>query len=194
MGDQYRFYSRGNNSRSIRDDDFDEEDVWAVVKEKKDSSSKIRKPKDSPLSPVPRHLPSAARMISRSQNAHSEGIKVVQQSAPVNIPDWSKIYGKNGSDSYLTGEGSWGNPGHEYGYHDDGDVNNGEEEEEEEDDDGRIPPHEWIAKKLARSQISSFSVCEGVGRTLKGRDLSKVRNAILTRTGFLEQNWEKKLG
>ncbi|CAN0912582.1 hypothetical protein LINGRAPRIM_LOCUS596 [Linum grandiflorum] len=25
-----------------------------------------------------------------------------------------------------------------------------------------------------------------MGRTLKGRDLSKVRNAILTKTGFLE--------
>ncbi|KAM0952238.1 putative senescence regulator S40 [Dioscorea sansibarensis] len=60
------------------------------------------------------------------------------------------------------------------------------EEDEGEDEDCKVPPHEWIAKKLARSQVSSFSVCEGVGRTLKGRDLSKVRNAVLTRTGFLE--------
>ncbi|CAN4097183.1 unnamed protein product [Withania somnifera] len=49
-----------------------------------------------------------------------------------------------------------------------------------------MPPHEWLAKRLGRRQISSFSVCEGVGRTLKGRDLSRVRNAILTKTGFLE--------
>ncbi|KAE8646053.1 hypothetical protein Csa_016442 [Cucumis sativus] len=50
----------------------------------------------------------------------------------------------------------------------------------------RVPPHELIAKRLARAQISSFSVFEGAGRTLKGRDLSKVRNAVLTKTGFLE--------
>lgn len=64
-----------------------------------------------------------------------------------------------------------------------------EEEEEEEEGEGiekRVPPHELIAKRLARAQISSFSVFEGAGRTLKGRDLSKVRNAVLTKTGFLE--------
>ncbi|KAL8462525.1 hypothetical protein ACS0TY_033528 [Phlomoides rotata] len=47
-----------------------------------------------------------------------------------------------------------------------------------------IPPHEWIARKSA----SSFSVCEGAGRTLKGRDLSRVRNDVLTKTGFLESS------
>lgn len=61
-----------------------------------------------------------------------------------------------------------------------------EEEEEEEGIENRVPPHELIAKRLARAQISSFSVFEGVGRTLKGRDLSKVRNAVLNKTGFLE--------
>jgi hypothetical protein len=50
----------------------------------------------------------------------------------------------------------------------------------------RIPPHELIARQLGQSEIASFSVYEGVGRTLKGRDLSKVRNAIWTRTGFLK--------
>ncbi|KAI3810049.1 hypothetical protein L1987_19656 [Smallanthus sonchifolius] len=57
----------------------------------------------------------------------------------------------------------------------------------DDDDHGNMmPPHEWIAQKLARNQISSFSVCEGAGRTLNGRDLSRVRNAVLTKTGFLE--------
>ncbi|XP_068653910.1 protein S40-5-like [Aristolochia californica] len=181
MGDHYHFYGRGNNSRSVRDDDFDEEDVWAVVKEKKDTSPKNRKPKDSPVSPFPRHIPSATRMIPRSQNAHNEGVRAVQQSAPLRIPDWSKIYGKKG---YLSGEGSWGGRGLEYGHRDNGDEDG--DENEDEDEDCRLPPHEWVAKKLARSQISSFSVCEGAGRTLKGRDLSQVRNAVLTRTGFLE--------
>ncbi|CAH9081565.1 unnamed protein product [Cuscuta epithymum] len=59
-------------------------------------------------------------------------------------------------------------------------------QEGNEEDEGMVPPHEYIARRLARTQIASFSMCEGIGRTLKGRDLSKVRNAILTKTGFLE--------
>ncbi|CAI0540623.1 unnamed protein product [Linum tenue] len=37
---------------------------------------------------------------------------------------------------------------------------------------------------MVRTRIASFSVHEGVGRTLKGRDLSRVRNAIWEKTGF----------
>ncbi|KAG9439237.1 hypothetical protein H6P81_019402 [Aristolochia fimbriata] len=190
MGDEYYgFYGGGKNSRSgvVSDDDFEEEDIWAaaVGKEKKDNSPKMRKPKESPVSPVPRHLPSAARMIPRSsQNSINEGtaVRAVRQSAPVNIPDWSKIYGnKSCSDGYLSGEGSWRGRGRDYGRGDNDDGAGGfeDEEEEEEEEEGRIPPHEWIARKLARSQISSFSVCEGAGRTLKGRDLSKEFVAVL---------------
>ncbi|XP_002518475.2 uncharacterized protein LOC8284192 [Ricinus communis] len=211
----------GNNSvggysrRSMRDEDFEEEDIWSVVKEREDSSPKIRKSKDNYCSSSPSssawRLHSAPRMIPRANivSPTSAGVpatstheaKAVQQSsAPVNIPDWSKIYGKN------TRMGSWANNddddddddgivyddgedhghvngnGYYYNYNNNNvDVNGNDDEEDE-----MVPPHEWIAKKLARSQISSFSVCEGIGRTLKGRDLSKVRNAILAKTGFLE--------
>ncbi|KAI3473994.1 hypothetical protein Pfo_028782 [Paulownia fortunei] len=51
---------------------------------------------------------------------------------------------------------------------------------EEDDGNDRIPPHEY----LARTRVASFSVHEGIGRTLKGRDLSRVRNAIWKQTGF----------
>ncbi|GLU22772.1 hypothetical protein SLE2022_388210 [Rubroshorea leprosula] len=61
-------------------------------------------------------------------------------------------------------------------------------EEEEEDcggDEGEIvPPHVIIGRRIARKM--AFSVCTGNGRTLKGRDLSQVRNTILRMTGFLE--------
>ncbi|KAH0713329.1 hypothetical protein KY290_008972 [Solanum tuberosum] len=62
------------------------------------------------------------------------------------------------------------------------------EEDEDCDDIGMLPPHEYLAKRVARSQIDPPSMCEGVGRTLKGRDLSRMRNVILTKTGFLEKN------
>lgn len=133
-------------------------------------------------------------IIPKSSGGSSSSViepKIVQQhSAPVNIPDWSKIYGKKSSKNNTF----WVDDEEDGSSDDDGlIISSGwdrvEEDEEEEDVDGgsmMIPPHEWIAKKQARSQISSFSVYEGVGRTLKGRDLKNVRNAILTKTGFLE--------
>lgn len=80
-------------------------------------------------------------------------------SVPVNIPDWSKIL----RDDYR-----------EYR------KRESDEDEEDDDEDSRIPPHEY----LARTRRASFSVHEGIGRTLKGRDLRRVRNAIWKKTGF----------
>lgn len=85
---------------------------------------------------------------------------VTGTSLPVNIPDWSKILREE--------------------------FKNRRREEEEDDvcsdddDVDKLPPHEY----LARNRIASFSVHEGIGRTLKGRDLSRVRNAIWKKTGF----------
>ncbi|XP_010557316.1 PREDICTED: uncharacterized protein LOC104826363 [Tarenaya hassleriana] len=85
--------------------------------------------------------------------------------APVNVPDWSTILGEESrrrrvAGSYEEGDGR-------------DDVSGG--------GGGRwLPPHEL----LARRRMASFSVHEGSGRTLKGRDLSRVRNAIFEITGF----------
>ncbi|KAF6167861.1 hypothetical protein GIB67_027639 [Kingdonia uniflora] len=60
--------------------------------------------------------------------------------------------------------------------------------DDEEGEDGmrrRIPPHEYLAKQLGRTRIASwFSVHERIRRTLKGRDLSRVRDAIWEKIGF----------
>lgn len=85
------------------------------------------------------------------------------RSLPVNIPDWSKIL--RGEYVARAGECT--------------DEYEGEGEEEEDGND-RMPPHEY----LARTRVASLSVHEGIGRTLKGRDLSRVRNAIWKKTGF----------
>lgn len=84
---------------------------------------------------------------------------VAPASMPVNIPDWSKILGDEYKNNY---------------------TKRNYVEEEDEDDDEWLPPHEF----LARTRVASFSVHEGVGRTLKGRDLSRLRNAIWAKTGF----------
>nr|CDM85097.1 unnamed protein product [Triticum aestivum] len=61
------------------------------------------------------------------------------------------------------------------------------EPDEEEDDDEMLPPHEMVARSRAReSPMTTFSVLEGAGRTLKGRDLRQVRNAVWRKTGLLD--------
>ncbi|KAG4982665.1 hypothetical protein JHK82_027523 [Glycine max] len=111
--------------------------------------------------------PSLGRMIPRSSNSSSASSSneytVLQQSAPVNILDW---FDGDGVANYGGGSD--------------------EDGEENDESDSKLPPHEFIARRLERSQISSFSVLEGAGRTLKGRDLSKVRNVVLPKIGFLE--------
>ncbi|GMH12529.1 hypothetical protein Nepgr_014370 [Nepenthes gracilis] len=82
-------------------------------------------------------------------------------SVPMNIPDWSKIL----RDEYKENR--------RRNFDDDDD-------EEYRDSASCVPPHEF----LARTRIASLSVHEGIGRTLKGRDLSRVRNAIWEKTGF----------
>jgi hypothetical protein len=55
---------------------------------------------------------------------------------------------------------------------------------DDEEDDGEpvVPPHEVAARRAA----AAASVMEGAGRTLKGRDLRRVRNAVWRTTGFLD--------
>ncbi|KAL7136638.1 hypothetical protein ABFS83_10G043300 [Erythranthe nasuta] len=90
------------------------------------------------------------------RKGHVDHLSVGPRSVPVNVPDWSKILGGE----YKKRAGG--------------------ECVDEEGGNDKIPPHEY----LARTRVASFSVHEGAGRTLKGRDLSRVRNAIWKQTGF----------
>ncbi|KAA8533561.1 hypothetical protein F0562_031005 [Nyssa sinensis] len=107
---------------------------------------------------------SAARTIPpvpflRSED--SSGSAKFHQSAPVNVPIWPKKIGDFGVSNL--------------GY-----IDEVDDELEEE----MVPPHVIVA----RSQVMTFSVFEGVGRTLKGRDLRRVRNAVFRKTGRLDLN------
>lgn len=94
----------------------------------------------------------------RGQDAPSPRVLHMATSAPVNVPDWSKIYRVNSVESLH-------------------DSDDGVDDHDTE----MVPPHEY----LARSRNSNaHSVFEGVGRTLKGRDLSRVRDAVWSQTGF----------
>ena len=87
---------------------------------------------------------------------------VASTSLPMEIPDWSKIL----KDDYRD--------------HRKRDSDEDVVDDEHEDQDYRFPPHEY----LARTRGASFSVHEGKGRTLKGMDLRRVRNAIWEKVGF----------
>ncbi|GMN43423.1 hypothetical protein TIFTF001_012627 [Ficus carica] len=64
-------------------------------------------------------------------------------------------------------------------------VHNRDWSDEDEDEDELVPPHVIVGRRIAGGKMA-YSVCTGNGRTLKGRDLSQVRNSILRMTGFLE--------
>lgn len=80
----------------------------------------------------------------------------VAASAPVNVPAWSRSL-----------RSSSGVP---------------PPEEEEETGGEWLPPHEYLAR--VQGKTMGTSVLEGAGRTLKGRDMSRVRDAVWSQTGF----------
>ncbi|XP_021889047.1 uncharacterized protein LOC110808030 [Carica papaya] len=83
-------------------------------------------------------------------------------SAPVNVPDWSKILRVDSVESMH-------------------DSDDGLDDRESE----MVPPHEYLARAYARNRKNGgASVFEGVGRTLKGRDMRRVRDAVWSQTGF----------
>ncbi|KAB2622343.1 hypothetical protein D8674_024525 [Pyrus ussuriensis x Pyrus communis] len=144
--------------------EFDEADIC------NSSSSTVTESKKSTILShgEPKKMGRKMMVMNMSMAEKGAADKVMSSSLPVNIPDWSKIL-KDGykeqrkldSDENCCGEF----------YSDD---------EEDDGGDGRVPPHEY----LARTRGASFSVHEGIGRTLKGRDLRRVRNAIWKKVGF----------
>ncbi|OIV91930.1 hypothetical protein TanjilG_00598 [Lupinus angustifolius] len=97
----------------------------------------------------------------RSQNdgVASPRVRHVTSSLPVNVPDWSKILRVDSVGSF-----------HE-----------GDDDDFDEEESDMVPPHEYLARSR---NAAANSVFEGVGRTLKGRDMSRVRDAVWSQTGF----------
>lgn len=151
----YRFLSVERDD-SIGTDSVFELDESDVWNSTRSSSPEFRKPAKKPT-----------KKTSKVADS-SDPDRVAPSSLPVNIPDWSKILREECRESNRRRE----NDDDFYGEDEDCDVAN------------RLPPHEFLARQFARTRIASFSVHEGIGRTLKGRDLRRVRNAIWEKTGF----------
>lgn len=190
MGDYWSWAKNEQRVMMSNNGDFEEGDVWSVASKGREDSTPAAVAaaarnsihKSLAGSSSAWQYSTAPKTIPRRPASQETGKLRQRSSAPVNIPDWSKIYGNKRGDG-LDGEHEHGHGG----YSNDGDDGGDDEDDDDGGGDGdMVPPHEWVAKRLARTRISPFSVCEGVGRTLKGRELSRVRNAILTKTGFLE--------
>ncbi|KAF8039826.1 hypothetical protein BT93_B2135 [Corymbia citriodora subsp. variegata] len=160
----YRFFSNEPTPAAAAHDsaafELDESDViyssppelrrpaWTTTSDSSSSSSRASSRRSS-----------AAAAARRSESGDRRGS--TPSSLPVNIPDWSKIlrgeYRENRRRDTL-GDSCYSD--------DDEDACGGGE------DGARVPPHEFLARQMARTRIAS-SVHEGVGRTLKGREGSE---------------------
>ncbi|KAI3682407.1 hypothetical protein L1987_82372 [Smallanthus sonchifolius] len=113
----------------------------------------------TPNSSSARLIPSIPRPNKLERDLSQSMPLKFQQSTPVNVPMFAR---KVRTGSELA------------------DVEIAEDDDEEE----MLPPHEIVAR--GSSPQTTFSVLEGAGRTLKGRDLRLVRNAVWRKTGFLD--------
>ncbi|KAF9665031.1 hypothetical protein SADUNF_Sadunf16G0079800 [Salix dunnii] len=96
----------------------------------------------------------SSKKAPRKTEMAKDRTPVTCESLPVNIPDWSKIY----RDYHQRKENE----------------NSIYQLDDDDDQDDRVPPHEY----LARRRGASFSVHEGIGRTLKGRDLRQILDCV----------------
>ncbi|KAK6163571.1 hypothetical protein DH2020_000435 [Rehmannia glutinosa] len=102
------------------------------------------------------------RSFTKPQPPQAERVRFHPQSAPVNIPVMPAALQRRARELEDA-------------------VSDGEEEDK---NSVKLPPHEVVAAR--HSPMLACSVMEGAGRTLKGRDLRQVRNAIWRKTGFID--------
>ncbi|KAL2536384.1 uncharacterized protein Fot_17775 [Forsythia ovata] len=101
--------------------------------------------------------------IPKKPTPLADKMRIYHQSAPVNVPILSAAMQRRQNEFFNVVD----------------DV-----EEEVVGNGAVVPPHEMVAAK--HSPVLAYSVLEGAGRTLKGRDLRQVRNAVWRKTGFLD--------
>lgn len=107
-------------------------------------------------------IPAIPKPLHEKEFTQSMPARKFHQSAPMNVPVLSKAMSKTNEKNRVLSD------------------------LEDDEEDEMLPPHEIVARGSGLEPKTTFSVLEGVGRTLKGRDLRQVRNAVFRRTGFLD--------
>ncbi|KAK2655584.1 hypothetical protein Ddye_008636 [Dipteronia dyeriana] len=149
-----------NNNRSPSFKHPQNSGILAALTERENRPVVYRKPSVSSSSTSSKLIPSIPKppLVERSQSMPP---RKFQHSAPMNVPVLSIAMAKQRNSKFF-------------------------ELNEDDGDDEMLPPHEIVARGSGMSPKTTFSVLEGVGRTLKGRDLRQVRNAVFRQTGFLD--------
>lgn len=147
--------------------DMDEEDVWSVLAPPAPDSNRSTGSGRQPEQERRGRWTAGGLSLAFEATASTPAGRHhhhVASSAPVKVPEWPAA-------RFPAGPG----PG-EHGYG----VSCREEEGE------WMAPHEYLQAQARSSGrgTAAPSVFEGVGRTLKGRDLSRVRDAVWNNTGF----------
>uniref|UniRef100_A0ACD5UND8 Uncharacterized protein n=1 Tax=Avena sativa TaxID=4498 RepID=A0ACD5UND8_AVESA len=143
--------------------DLDEEDVWSVLDSSRSTNS--RQPEQDrrgrwTAGGLSLAFEATAATAPAARHHHHPH---VASSAPVKVPEWPAARFPPGGGEQQQ---------QYYG------VSCREEEGE------WVAPHEYLQAQSGGRGEAAPSVFEGVGRTLKGRDLSRVRDAVWSSTGF----------
>ncbi|KAL1201765.1 Protein S40-5 [Cardamine amara subsp. amara] len=137
-----------------------EEDVWSVIEPDQPTEEIAWTARSSiETSGVERRHGGRVSESDRTVSCDGRRKRYVATSAPVKVPDWSKILKVESMHS-----------------------NNYADVADSDWESGMVPPHEYVAR--SRNGNGGSSVFLGVGRTLKGRDLRRVRDAVWSQTGF----------
>lgn len=151
--------------------DLDEEDVWSVLAAApapdSSRSANSRQPEQDrrgrwTAGGLSLAFEATAATAPAARHHHHPH---VASSAPVKVPEWPAA-------RFPSGGGGEQQQQQYYG------VSCREEEGE------WVAPHEYLQARSGGRGTPAPSVFEGVGRTLKGRDLSRVRDAVWSSTGF----------
>ncbi|KAJ8428116.1 hypothetical protein Cgig2_000888 [Carnegiea gigantea] len=148
-------HNHNSNNKSFKPESFG---ILAALRDSDDNRSVF----NHKVSPQPMMIPLSRRNSGTPEVCNNSPMPVkYHQSAPMKVP-------------VMPGRGRRRRKGSAFGYEDDDD---------DDDDEGEmLPPHEIVARKMAKLPVLSCSVLEGAGRTLKGRDLRQVRNAVFRQT------------
>ncbi|KAF2304679.1 hypothetical protein GH714_037452 [Hevea brasiliensis] len=167
-------YSNGQDTTVNDSSELGEDDVWSTVDDAANGNDQISNnskgewvsrddvESNGNISMRSRRPSRIVHQFRGHENVAATSPHHMATSAPVNVPDWSQILRVDSVESL---------PDSDDGYDD--------------RDSEIVPPHEYLAREYARSRkMGCASVFEGVGRTLKGRDLRRVRDAVWSQTGF----------
>lgn len=117
----------------------------------------------------PQSATRAIPVVPRPRNPEQPPLAPYHQSAPVKVPVRPQL--------------------RRHGWDELDDRPDNEEEDLVRGAAAMLPPHEMVARAFAGSYgaaVNPSSMLEGTGRTLKGRDLRRVRDAVFRQTGFLD--------